>query len=447
MVKEALSLTEFKAANVMCVKAIKLELDPKKGAFVIAGNNGEGKSSILTAIEMLLGGMSRAPAEPIRRGESRAEIIATIGKYTVKRVITHKTSSLQITTADGIKQKPQEILDGFMGALGGVKGIGLDPLALQRLSDRDQVKAIQELVGVSVDAENIKGAELVAERTAVNKDIRARKFKLEEMTTFHHEAPAEEQSSAELLKELEQAEATNRENAETMGSMDQARKLAKERQDQMAKAKAEIAELLSKADKVKEDYQIFESEQAEWTETANRLREQLNDLHDVNTEAIRERIGTVDEVNRRVRANQEQAKAAASPEEVKEVYRKLGEAATALDAAKAEKLSAAEFPVDGLSIGDVHLTYIGIPLSQASSAEQMRVFTGMVLASNPRLPLILIRDGSLLDEANLEVLAQMARDHKGMAIIERVGDEGSVVIEDGMVKGEAEPVAADESGA
>jgi len=58
------------------------------------------------------------------------------------------------------------------------------------------------------------------------------------------------------------------------------------------------------------------------------------------------------------------------------------------------------------------------------------------MALNPRLKVMRIQDGSLLDGENLETLAEMAR-AKGFQIwIERVGggDPGAIVIEDGSVQ-------------
>jgi hypothetical protein len=60
----------------------------------------------------------------------------------------------------------------------------------------------------------------------------------------------------------------------------------------------------------------------------------------------------------------------------------------------------------------------------------------MGFAQNPGLKVLLVRDGSLLDENSLNLLDQMARDHDGQVWIERVGegDQCAVIIEDGVVK-------------
>ena len=43
------------------------------------------------------------------------------------------------------------------------------------------------------------------------------------------------------------------------------------------------------------------------------------------------------------------------------------------------------------------ITYNGVPLSEASTAEQIRVSTAIGMADKPELRFLLIRDGSLLD--------------------------------------------------
>jgi len=59
----------------------------------------------------------------------------------------------------------------------------------------------------------------------------------------------------------------------------------------------------------------------------------------------------------------------------------------------------------------------------------------MGLAMNPKLKVLLIRDGSLLDEDNLKLIADMAKEADGQVWIERVGkgEEVSVIIEEGEV--------------
>ena len=54
---------------------------------------------------------------------------------------------------------------------------------------------------------------------------------------------------------------------------------------------------------------------------------------------------------------------------------------------------------------------------------------------NPKLNIILIRKGSLLDDDNLKLIADMAKEADGQVWIERVskGKECQVIIEDGEI--------------
>lgn len=108
----------------------------------------------------------------------------------------------------------------------------------------------------------------------------------------------------------------------------------------------------------------------------------------------------------------------------------------AREKAKADAISAAQLPVQGLGFGDGVVTFNGIPFDQASSAEQLRVSMAIAMASNPKLRVIRITDGSLLDEDSLAAIADMAKAEDYQIWIERVDATGKVgiLIEDGQVK-------------
>jgi hypothetical protein len=116
-----------------------------------------------------------------------------------------------------------------------------------------------------------------------------------------------------------------------------------------------------------------------------------------------------------------------------------------VDAGKTEKLAAAKFPVDGLSFDETGVTFGGLPFEQASSAEQLRISVAIGIALNPKLKVLLIRDGSLLDADSLKLVAEMAADSDAQVWVERVDDtrKVGVVIEDGSV---VETEAADDDG-
>jgi predicted ABC-type transport system involved in lysophospholipase L1 biosynthesis ATPase subunit len=77
-----------------------------------------------------------------------------------------------------------------------------------------------------------------------------------------------------------------------------------------------------------------------------------------------------------------------------------------------------------------------VPFKQASGAEQLRVSLAMAIALNPKLRVIRIADGSLLDSDNLALVESIARENDFQVWIEMVGDGDGrgIIIEDGSVR-------------
>jgi hypothetical protein len=106
-------------------------------------------------------------------------------------------------------------------------------------------------------------------------------------------------------------------------------------------------------------------------------------------------------------------------------------------------LKKAKFPVAGLSIGDEgDVVFNGVPFSQASTAEQIKVGVALAASSNPKLKLAFVRDGSLLDAKSMTALAEISAQHGLQVLIERVDDKtaGAVEIVDGATAGATEEV-------
>lgn len=126
---------------------------------------------------------------------------------------------------------------------------------------------------------------------------------------------------------------------------------------------------------------------------------------------------------------------------------KHSEQIEALDQQKEDALAAAEFPIPGLSFADGDVSYNGVLFEQLSSAEQLRVSLAMAMAMNPQLRVILIKDGSLLDETSLSIIREMAELRGYQIWLEVVGNraDATVIIEDGAVVGadEHEPAVAE----
>jgi hypothetical protein len=114
----------------------------------------------------------------------------------------------------------------------------------------------------------------------------------------------------------------------------------------------------------------------------------------------------------------------------------LSNAITAIDAEKQARVQAAKFPLPDLGFGEGVVTYKGLPIDQASAAEQLRVSMAMAMALNPKIRVIRITDASLLDSSNMKIVDEMAKDNDYQIWCEVVDESGKVgiVIEEGKVK-------------
>ena len=167
-----------------------------------------------------------------------------------------------------------------------------------------------------------------------------------------------------------------------------------------------------------------------------KAKPRIGALQYADEEEIRDQIANAETVNQQVRSNQSKKVLSKELTKKRNVSEKLTNQINQIDDSKTSQVAAAKFPVDGLSFSASEVLYNEIPFNQASSAEQLRVSVAMGIAMNPKLKVLLIRDGSLLDEDNLKMMADMAQEADAQIWLERVGkgQEVSVIIEDGEVQ-------------
>jgi hypothetical protein len=156
----------------------------------------------------------------------------------------------------------------------------------------------------------------------------------------------------------------------------------------------------------------------------------------IDTAEVRELIGSARQINASVAKKKQQAAIFAQAKKKRDAAEALTEAMAARLNAKNMAIAAAKMPIEGLSFGEGEVIYNGLPFNQASSAEQLRVSVAVAMAANPKLKVLRIQDGSLLDDKSMELLSAMADAADYQIWIERVDVSGKVgvVMEDGSVK-------------
>ena len=396
-----MKIIRLTAENVKRLKAV--EIEPDGTMQVITGRNAQGKTSVLDAIWLALGGGTAARGTPrvIRDGEEQASVTLDLGDLTVTRTWKGEKTTLTVTSPDGARYSgPQGVLDALVGRL------SFDPLAFTNLSTREQREALLDLVDIDVDL-----AELATQRKRVFDD-RTEAGRQEKALGASPDPdpslPAEEISAGALIDQIEEATSAAHVQQRLRHQVETLEQQVKHLQESLTLAQADLAESIAEL-----EAQPIPSDVAG-------LRVQLEQIEDTN---------------RRIRDNASLRQKATLRGRRRAEYAALTDQIAALDQAKADALAKAAFPVPGLGFDDEGVTYQGVPFAQASSAEQIRVSLAMAMSLNPKLRVIRILDGSLLDAENLALISEMAADSDYQIWVERVSDASGVgvVIEDGLV--------------
>lgn len=417
-------IIRLQASNVKRLKAV--DITPKGPVVSIGGKNGAGKTSVMDAIEMALGGERSIPDEPVRRGEKRGKVVLDLGDLTVTRTVTAAGgTALAVETKEGAEYKsPQSILDRLTGDL------SFDPVAFERMDQKAQAEAVRRVVGLDVSDLDRARQEAYDERTVVNRQHKAAAAHAERLP--RHEGIGEAADVSDLVRQLADAEVQakalrdlNDEAAEESEQLQAMRQGVLDIDSEMARLQAERRHLLETA--------IPESE-ARLGALLDRATVMATEMAD--TQALRASIEGAAALAAKVNENKAREAADREAARLKAESDRLSAKILDLDGQRRARIAACTFPVEGLSLGDQGLTLDGLPFQQASSAQRLRVAVALALAANPKLRVVLIRDGSLLDSDSLRLVGEMAAAQDAQLWVEMVEDEpgrAAVHIVDGEV--------------
>jgi DNA repair exonuclease SbcCD ATPase subunit len=422
-------------------KLVAVHIEPNGNMVQITGKNGQGKTSVLDAIWWALEGATHIQATPIRKGATEARIRLDLGELIVTRKFKAKeeggyTTTIAVETADGAKySSPQAVLDKLIGHL------SFDPLAFTRMESKDQVKALQAFVpGVDFAAiERAQKADFDA-RTAVNrrvKDLRAQADGI----AIPADAPKEAVDETALVAKLESAGQHNADIEKRRGNRE---KLA----DHITSLRAGAAEQIARAEKLEAEAAAERRVAAANTKEADDGQAKLDAAPalpaPIDTTAVRTEIETARRSNAVFAQRNHRIDIVAQADKAEVQAKALTEAMAKRETDKQAKIAAAALPVQGLGFGDGVVTLDGLPFDQASDAQQLRASIAIAAAMNPKLRVIRVRDGSLLDDEAMQQLATYAAEHDLQVWIERVDSTGKVgfVLEDGHVRGQKAPAEA-----
>lgn len=144
-------------------------------------------------------------------------------------------------------------------------------------------------------------------------------------------------------------------------------------------------------------------------------------------------LSNIEEVNRKVRANLDKDKAEEDAKHQREQYNILTNDIESIRQQKRDLLINADLPLEGLSVDDGKLLYLGQEWDNMSGSQQLIVATAIVRKLKPDCGFVLIDKLEQMDNITLEQFGKWLEQEGLQAIATRVstGEECAIIIEDG----------------
>lgn len=417
--------------NFKRLRAVRLTPSPT-GLILVRGKNGQGKSSLIDSMAGTFGGAEETDELPIREGEHVARTLANLGEIVIRKKWTRDSGGkakpqLVVEGADGIPVKsPQAVLDMLRSRLA-------DPVRFLGMGAKEQTEAVLTIMRLDGELRRLEAqeSEQYQQRTVAGREMERTRKAAEQIAKEVADLPVLEVTGSvdELTAQLNAAKDHNGHIEREL----QKRAAAESRGHEAAGRVARLQQQIAALQKELEAAQLVVGEQRVAWEAAN---DHVRSNTAIDVSPIVTALRSIEESQRQqgkreLLALEEQRAATAIA-----AHQATEDAIAATRASMTELLRNAQFPIEGMAYDPdaKRLTVDGIPLVQASHAQKIKISVAIAMAGAPAIKVIFIRDGSMLDDDSLTLVAQLAEQRGYQVWCERVDSnrEGAGIwIEDG----------------
>jgi len=408
-------ITALEIHDYKKIKNIRLEMGPSC-IVKLVGQNAAGKSSIIDAIAATLGGNSYAPEKPIRKGAKTAEVIVEIGDMVIRKVFREKNNALELTLKGIPQSSPQKILNTFVGQF------TFDPESFVRMKPAEQIEYLANIAGVSLAKYEAERKEVMEARRNIGRIVSEWEVRAKEQIPV--DAPESPVTADSIQVEYNQAVTKNAEFEKHRRALSDARAAvnnAEVKRDVGLREVERFRALLEAAE------QTLKQDEKEIVDSKKRLAEAaeaMSFVEQVDLKPYATKFAEIGELNKKYEKRLAIYEAKKKHREFSAKYDEYTEKLAQLKQNLDNAIGNAKMPVKGLSLEEDGVYLKGVPFSQASNAEQIRTSVAIGIALNPELKLMMIKNGSLLDDTSMEIVAEMAERAGAQLFIERVEREG-----------------------
>jgi hypothetical protein len=337
---------------------------------------------------------------------------------------------------------PQDFLDRIFDIL------TFDPLEFIRMDNKARVAKLRETAHVELDFEALAAEHETdyKERANLKKEANAIEARINAMATLEG-LPKEKLDDAAILAQLnEAAEANRKAQATYKAKQDLGAAAARmgaevENMDQRISGQLgrieEMKKELAEAERFLKDWKHERAELAKKHKAAEERYQAAPAGDPIDVGALTAELQSAQRTNRAIdawRAKEALKKELAAKDQE---WKKVDDRMAAREEKKRTTLAKAKIPIEGLNFNEsmTEVYFNGLPLENLGEGEQIRLSTRIAMAANPKLRVLLIRNGEALDDAGLKTLYEMAIENDFQIWMARVDTSGKVGIflEDGVV--------------
>jgi predicted ATP-dependent endonuclease of OLD family len=410
------------------------------GSYIIVGGNAAGKSAILQAIKSPLNS-TYSPLSPLKEGEEHGEVKVSFGgtvngerkEYNTEVYFNHTTNKGRLV----VKNENGEVLKSQATTMKSIlQGIALDPFEFVRAKPAEQVGILKSITGLDFTELDMKKHKLSQDKTLLNASIKGKENDLashgmSEDDMAKYEKPVDVTPINDEMKQLSEKitlwnDANNR-VAKHKENADFATSEIFSAHAKVARINEEISRLQEEAkrealriEQLGKDKAEAEAKHAaglEWQAkhpTAPSSQEILLKLEKANHHN-NQHNKVLELIKKHKDVQDEKAKLEALNASLKEIEKE-----------KKDLLSKASIPVEGLTFDSDGVYINGIPFGEKdlNTAQQIEYGVKIAMATNPNLRLIIIQDGSLLDNKTTADIFKSCTEQGYQLLIERVRPEG-----------------------
>lgn len=438
-------IIRFTAENVKKIKAIEIFPEDLNNVVIITGKNAQGKSSVIESLWMALAGFKYPqPVNNTKTEDEESYVEIELEDLIIRRHWTsNEKSYLNVLTKDGAKYpSPQAMLDKMKGA------ISLDPVEFMMIGrfDKGEQKQVEYLIkalNLNTKTYDIKYKVLYDERQVINRDLTKFKSILKELPEPEVNLPDKEISVLEITGEMQRAIEHNQTKTRTGNLALQALEDSKRKMNDAKRVETDIQSKQELIKKLQNEINALDKTKITYMQQSNDLKLRSEELYKqaenialIDIDNFQMQINEAEKTNQKIRARNKRTEIEAEADELfAESEKKTGEMEE-IKRQKAELISKANFPIEGLTYDENGIFVNGIPLVQLSESEQFRFSALISMVANPDLKVIATKHGSIFDEEKLALLIEMIKEKDYQIWIERVDENKlpAVIIEEGKVK-------------